>query len=246
MIRYCLRLGDTCFVLSHRLAELCSKGPYLEEDLALTNIALDLHGRAELLLEYAAELEGMGRSADDLVYKRKESDFLNHLMSERPNNDFAYVIMRQFLSDALLLPLFTGLKSSRDEKLAAIGEKGAKESAYHLRHSSTWILRLAGGTDESKNKIVEALNDLWKYTGDMFEWDQAEKEAASAGIIPSFDELRKTWNDTVKEVLGEAGLEMPKETWMASGGRKGIHSEYLGLMLCEIQYLQRAYPEDKW
>ncbi len=243
---YALRMGDTCLILSHRLAELCSWGPYLEEDIAMTNISLDLLGRAELFLDYAGELEGEGKSADDLTYKRNEREYFNHLVVERPNNHFGYVMMRQFLNDALMYPLFSALKLSKDERFAAIAEKGIKEVAYHFRHSSSWVVRLARGTQESNEKINEALDELWTYTGEMFEWSDGEKELAKEGIIPSFDDLKDKWMSHVKEVFNEAGLNVPEDRWMATGGREGIHSEHLGHMLGDMQYLVRAYPNDKW
>ena len=243
---YSLRMGDSCLILSHRLAQLCSKGPFLEEDIAMTNISLDLLGGADLFLAYAAELEGKGRTADDLAYRRNERQYFNHIITERPNADFAHVMMRQFLHDAFLLPLYNGLKLSKDERFAAIAEKGAKESTYHLRHSSAWIVRLANGTDESRRRIEEALNELWTYTGEMFESTDEEEKLSADGIIPAFSELRKAWETKVKEVFHEAGLEIPKDKWMATGGRQGIHSEYLGQMLSEMQYLPRAYPDAQW
>jgi len=246
LYNYALRMGDTCFILSHRLAELCSMGPYLEEDIAMTNISLDLLGRAELFLDYAGEIENKGRTADDLVYRRNERQYYNHLIAERPNGHFGFVMMRQFFNDALMHPLFTTLKLSKNERFAAIGEKGVKESAYHLRHSKSWIIRLAQGTEESKEKIEEALESLWMYTGEMFEWSDEEKKLADGGIIPSFDELKIIWMDTVKSCFDEAGLSIPEDTWMDTGGRQGIHSEYLGHMLGDMQYLPRAYPDDKW
>lgn len=243
---YALRMGDTNLVLSHRLAELCSKGPFLEEDIALTNISLDLLGRAELFLAYAGELEGEGKTADDLYYKRNERQYFNHILVERPNTHYGYIIMRQFLNDALMLPLMNDLKLSKDERFAAIAEKGYKESVYHYRHSSRWIVRLAKGTEESNQKINEALDELWTYTGEMFEFSEEEKKMASDGIIPSFEELKEKWMTNVKDIFTEAGLEIPQDKWMATGGRQGIHSEYLGHMITDMQYLVRAYPDDKW
>lgn len=244
--QYALRMGDTCLILSHRLAELCSNGPFLEEDIAMTNISLDLLGRADLFLAYAAELEGKGKTADDLAYRRNERQYFNHLLVERPNTNFAYVMMRQFLNDALMLPLFNELKLSSDERFAAIAEKGVKEVAYHYRHSSSWIARLSQGTEESRRKIVEALDELWTYTGEMFESSDEEQNLSSQAIIPSFSDLKKKWEANVKEVFSEASLELPQDKWMATGGRQGIHSEYLGHMLGDMQYLVRAYPNDKW
>jgi ring-1,2-phenylacetyl-CoA epoxidase subunit PaaC len=221
-------------------------GPYLEEDIAMTNISLDLLGGADLFLSLAAETEGEGRSADDLAYRRNERQYYNHLLVERPNKNFAHVMMRQFLHDAFLHPLYTGLKLSKNEHLAGIAEKGVKETAYHIRHSSKWIVRLGNGTAESKERLNEALLDLWTYTGEMFEYSEEEAKLAQEGLIPSFEDLKKQWMDTVKEVFNEAGLKVPQDTWMATGGRRGEHSEYLGHMIAEMQYLPRAYPDAKW
>ncbi len=243
---YALRLGDSCLILSHRLAQQCSYGPFLEEDIAMTNISLDLLGGADLFLAYAAELQGEGKTADDLAYRRNERQYFNHLITERPNKNFAHVMMRQFLHDAMLYPLYSGLKLSKDERFAGIAEKGAKESAYHYRHSGQWIVRLAQGTDESKAKIVDGFDDLWAYTADMFEFSEEEEQLAKDGFIPSFTELKESWMKNVKEILNEAGLEIPKDKWMATGGRQAIHSEYLGHMLSEMQYLPRAYPDAQW
>ena len=246
LYRFALRMGDSSLILSHRLAELCSWGPYLEEDIAMTNVSLDLLGRAELFLAYAGEIEGEGKTADDLAYRRNERQYFNHLMTERPNGHFGHVMMRQFLNDALMVPLLTSLKLSKDERFAGIAEKAIKESNYHLRHSRGWIIRLVNGTDESKQKINEALDDLWAYTGEMFEWSDDEKQLAKDGVIPSFDELKNSWMDIVKDAFAEAGLEIPQDKWMMTGGREGIHSEHLGHMLGDMQYLPRAYPNDKW
>ena len=245
--QFALRLGDSCLILSHRLAELCGQGPYLEEDIAMTNISLDLLGGADLFLTYAGELEGKGKSADDLAYRRNEREYFNHLLTERPNDDFAHVMMRQFLHDAMLQPLYGGLKMSKDEKFAAIAEKGVKECTYHLRHSREWLVRMGNGTEESLARLKKALDANWMYTGEMFEWSEDEKELAKNGFIPSFDELKKTWLETVKSAFADANLEMPAEdVWMATGGRNGEHSEYLGHMLGDMQYLPRAYPDAKW
>lgn len=247
LYQYALRLGDSCLILSHRMAELCSEGPYLEEDIAMTNVSLDYLGGAELFLDYAGKLEDKGNSADDLAYHRNEREYYNHLLTERPNGDFAHVMMRQFLHDAMLQPLYSGLKLSKDEQFAAIAAKGVKESTYHLRHSREWIIRLGNGTDESLEKLKAALDAHWMYTGEMFEWSDEEKQLAKDGIIPSFDALKKTWLETVKATFAEANLEMPADdTWMATGGRQAIHSEHLGHMLGDMQYLPRAYPDAKW
>lgn len=243
---YCLRLGDSCLILSHRLAELCSKGPFLEEDIAMTNISLDLLGRAELFLDYAGELEGKGRTADDLTYRRNERQYFNHLITERPNTDFAHVMLRQYLHDAMMAPLLNALQQSSDERISAIAGKGYKESAYHLRHSRSWVIRLSQGTEESRRRMEEALNELWTYTAEMFEYGESEKSLVSQGIINDFVDLKKKWLEEVRSAFDEAGLDWPGESWMATGGRLGIHSEYLGHILGDMQYLPRAYPNDKW
>ncbi len=246
LFQYLLRLGDTNLILSHRLSELCSRGPFLEEDIALTNIALDHIGQAEALLKYAGEVEGRGRSEDDLAYLRNETDFRNCLLVEQPNTDFAYVIVRQFFIDVWQGLLYNALKNSKDETLAAMAARFAKETAYHYRHSGSWMVRLGQGTDESRARLEKAFRDLWHYTGELFETDATEAKLSAAGIVPTSDSLYPEWIAQINRVAGEAGLRLPATDYMASGGRVGMHSEHLGHLLAEMQYLQRAYPGAKW
>lgn len=246
LFQYLLRIGDTNLVLSHRLSQLCSRGPFLEEDIALTNIALDHIGQAEALLKYAGEVEGRGRSEDDLAYLRSEVEFRNCLLVEQPNTDFAYVIVRQFFIDVWEGLLYNALSTSKDETLAGMGVRFAKETAYHFRHSGSWMVRLGQGTEESHRRLDQAFRDLWHYTGELFETDDNEAQLAEAGIAPRSDSFRAAWLDKVKQVAEDAGLALPATDYMASGGRVGIHSEHLGHLLAEMQYLQRAYPGAKW
>lgn len=246
LFQYCLRLGDDAVILGHRLAELCSRGPFLEEDLALTNIALDYTGRAELFFEYAATLEGKGRTADDLVYRRPERQFYNHLLCEQPNRDFGYTIARQFLFSAADRFLLEDLSVSQDATLAGIAAKAFKETRYHLAHASDWIVRLGKGTDESRRRIQQALNDLWTYTGELFEMDDVDLKLLTPGIAADLHTIRAAWEREVHQTLRQAGLETPPDGYMQTGSRKGIHTEHLGHLLSEMQYLVRAYPEATW
>ncbi len=246
LFQYLLRLGDTNLILGHRLSELCSRGPFLEEDIALTNFALDHIGQAEALLKYAGEIEGKGRSEDDLAYLRPEIEFRNCLLAEQPNTDFAYVMVRQFLIDAWQELLYTTLRESKDETLAAMGARFVKEALYHKRHSGSWIVRLGRGTKESHQRLERAFQDLWHFTGELFESDAAETQLADAGITPKSDSLFAEWLVQLARVAGDAGLTLPNTDYMASGGRVGIHTEHMGHLLAEMQYLQRAYPGAKW
>ncbi len=246
LYKYCLRLGDNSLILSHRLAELCSWGPFLEEDIALTNISLDLIGQAEALLGYAATLEGNGKTADDIAYLRSEREYYNHWLVEQPNIDFGYVIVRQFLNDAWAYHLYSQLASSADEQLAAITAKALKEIRYHLRHSGEWLIRLGDGTKESHDRVQEALNELWKYTGELFEMDEVDATLITKGIVPDTNAIKTNWNTTVREVLDKATLTLPEDGYMVTGSREGIHSEHLGHLLSNMQYLQRAHPGAQW
>lgn len=243
---YALRLGDNSLILGHRLAELCSKGPILEEDLALTNMALDHIGRAQAFLGYAAQAEGKNKTADDLAYKRAERSFYNNLIMELPDKDFAATIARQLLVSSFECLLYTELMKSKDETISAIAAKAVKEVRYHLAHSSDWTCRLGEGTDLSHEKMQSALNDLWMYTDELFEMNEIDKILIEEGIAIDLNELKSKWFDSVKEIIEEATLKMPGSTYMQTGSRKGIHTEYLGHILSEMQYLQRAYPTAQW
>lgn len=246
LFEYVLRIGDDALILGHRLSEWCGHGPILEEDIALTNISLDLIGQATSLLEYAGKLEDKGRSADDLAFLRFDKDYRNLLLVEQPNGDFGMTIMRQFLYDAYQVPLFEALSNSKDPHLSAIAEKSLKESKYHLKHSSEWVIRLGDGTAESKERIQTSLDELWRYTGELFWEDDVDQALKAEGIIPEASELKARWNKIVEDVLNEATLEIPQTEWQFDGGRRGLHSEHLGYILTELQFMQRAYPNMEW
>lgn len=246
LFEYVLRLGDDSLILGHRLSEWCGHGPILEEDIAMTNISLDLVGQATSLLGYAGELEGKGRDADALAFLRFDRDYKNVLLVEQPNGDFGMTMLRQFFFDAYRKPLFEKLQHSTDQHLAAIAEKSLKETKYHLKHSSEWVIRLGDGTEESNARIQDSLNTLWRYTNELFFTDEVDAELVEKGIVPSLQEIQNEWNATVNAVLTEATLTIPTNNWKQEGGRKGLHSEHLGYILAELQYMQRAYPNMQW
>lgn len=243
---YLLRLGDNALILSHRLSEWCGHGPVLEEDLALTNVALDLIGQAQFWLGYAGELEGRGRDADALAFRRDVWDFRNVLLVEQPNGDYAQTIARQFYFDAWHVLVLSALTASTDPRIAEIAEKALKEVKYHLDRSALWVVTLGDGTEESHERMQRAINDLWSYTGELFEVDALEASLIASGVAADLEKLVEPWRATVANTLREATLEVPAPTWMQSGGKKGVHSESLGHMLAEMQFLQRAYPEATW
>jgi len=246
LFEYLLRLGDDSLIIGHRLSEWCGHGPILEEDIAMTNIALDFVGQTTTILELAGKVEGKGRTNDDLAFLRFDREYRNLLLVEQPNTDFGFTMMRQFLFDAYRKPLFERLTKSSNTQLAAIAEKSLKETKYHLRHSSEWVIRLGDGTEESHERIQESLNTLWRYTAELFYADEVDAELTASGVLPSMDGLEAEWKKTVDEVLGEATLEIPQNPWKFEGGRKGQHSEHLGYILAELQYMQRAYPGMEW
>ena len=246
LVEYLLRLGDDSLILGHRLSEWCGHGPILEEDIAMTNIALDLIGQTTTILEYAGQVEGKGRSADNLAFLRFDREYKNALLVEQPNGDFAHTMVRQFLFDAYRVPLFEALLNSKDERLAAIAEKSLKETKYHLKHSAEWVIRLGDGTEESHERAQHALDTLWRYSADLFCADEIEKALVEQGMVPSSDSIKPSWEKTVNEVLAEATLTIPENNWKFEGGRHGKHSEHLGYILAELQYMQRAYPNMEW
>ena len=246
LLKYCLRLGDTSLILSHRLGEYSSYGPYLEEDLAITNVALDHIGQAESFLKYAVEIEGNGRTEDDLTFRRPEKEFFNVQLVEQPNGDFAHIMARQYFIDEFNYGLYSVLKNSSNETLAAIANKSLKEVAYHVRRSGEWLVRLGDGTEESHERIQMAVNELWKYTGELFEMDGTDEALIAKGVAPNLEEIKVSWNDRVDEVFRRAKLERPENDHMVSGSRNGIHSEHLGHLLAEMQSLPRAYPDAVW
>lgn len=246
LFEYLIRLGDDSLILGHRLSEWCGHGPILEEDIAMTNLSLDLIGQATSIFEYAGKVEGKGRSEDDLAFLRYEKDYKNLLLVERPNGDFGITMMRQFLFDAYRKLLFERLVNSGDQQLSAIAAKSLKETKYHLRHSSEWVIRLGDGTEESHQKMQDALDELWKYSAELFYEDEVDKNLASIGVVPSMRGLKEEWETLVKDVLAEATLVIPTNNWEQIGGRKGLHSEHLGFILTELQYMQRTYPGMEW
>ena len=246
LFEYILRIADDSLILGQRLSELCGHGPILEEDIALTNISLDLIGQATNLLNYASEVENNNRDADQLAFLRVDKDYKNSLLVEQPNGDFGFTIMRQFLFDSFRKPFFEDLCKSKDETLAAIAEKSLKETKYHLKHSSEWVIRLGDGTKLSHNKVQKSLDSLWRYHSDLFYKDDIEEALTVAGIAPSLDSIKKEYNNHVQMILKEATLKLPENKWEFNGGRKGMHSEHLGHLLAQMQYMQRTYPNMEW
>ncbi|RDD98782.1 phenylacetate-CoA oxygenase subunit PaaI [Paracoccus pantotrophus] len=241
-----LRLGDSTLILGHRVSEWCGHSPALEEDIALANVALDLIGQTQLWLGLAGEVEGQGRLADDLAYLRDAWDFRNLLICERPNGDFGHTLMRQFLFDAWHHELLKGLAASSDPRVAEIAAKAGKEVAYHLERSSDLVVRLGDGTEESHRRMQQALDALWPYTGEMFLGDDKDAQMAARGIAPDPASLRAGWDASLRHVLGEATLQIPESDFAHKGGKQGIHTEHLGYILAEMQFLQRAYPGASW
>lgn len=243
---YVLRLADNALVLGQRLAEWCGHSPFLEEDIAMANTALDLIGRARMLYTHAAALEGLGRDEDALAYTRDERDFGNFLMCELPNGDYAFTLVRQYLLDVYHRRLFEALRGSSDETLAAIAGKAVKEATYHARRSGDWLLRLGDGTDESHRRAQAALDELWAYTDELFAGDSIDDAACAAGIAPPLAALAAGWRAEVEAHIAHATLVLPRDDWAASGGRAGLHTEHMGRLLAELQFVQRAYPGLKW
>jgi ring-1,2-phenylacetyl-CoA epoxidase subunit PaaC len=247
LVTYLLRLADTSSILSHRLCEWSGHAPVLEEDIALSNVALDLLGQARLLYTHAGTVEGKGRDEDQLAYLRDAGAYRNLLIAELPNGDFAKTIVRQYLVSEYLLGLYEALTKSADEEIAAIAAKAVKELTYHVRHTGEWVIRLGDGTAESHARAQAALDDLWRYTGEMFERDAIDDAVIAAGIGMDAASLRPAWQTAVADVLAEATLVAPPaDSWMISGGRDGRHSEHLGFILADMQFLQRAYPGATW
>jgi ring-1,2-phenylacetyl-CoA epoxidase subunit PaaC len=246
LFEYVLRLADDRLVLGHRMSEWCGHGPILEEDIAMSNIALDLIGHASALLALAGTIEGQGRNEDALAYFRDAVDFRNALLVELPNGDFGVTMVRQFLFDAYSVLLWDALSRSSDERLAAIAAKCLKEDKYHLRHSSEWVVRLGDGTEESHARAQRALNDLWRYTGELFAHDEIDAAVAERGIAVDPDGLKSRWQAMVADVVTRATLSLPTDGPMRSGGRRGRHTEYLGHMLAEMQIVARSHPGATW
>ena len=246
LFEFLLRAGDNTLVLGHRASQWCGHAPVLEEDIALANIALDLIGQTQLWLGLAGEVEGAGRTADQLAYLRDASAFRNTLLVERPNGDFGATLMRHLLFDAWHKPFLSALLDSSDSRVAAIAGKAIKEVAYHLDRSTDLVIRLGDGTQESRARMQDALDDLWPYTGELFIDDDFDRELAEQRVAPLPSSLRPAWGDVVQSTLAEATLKAPASPFAHKGGRRGAHTEHLGFILAELQFLQRAYPGAAW
>jgi len=245
-VHYLLRIADACLILSQRLGEWCGHGPILEEDLALANMALDLIGQARGLLTHAARLDGQGHDEDQLAFLRDERQYFNPVLMELPRGDFAFTVARNFAAASWLLLLWQRLQASSDAEVAAIAGKAVKEAAYHQQHAADWFLRLADGTDESRARLQAALGEQWPLFNELFASDAVDEAAAASSLGPRWSELRADWQAALDEVMAEAGLPAPKASAYVSAGRLGVHSEHMGHMLAEMQYLQRAYPGGVW
>ncbi|HLF47704.1 MAG TPA: 1,2-phenylacetyl-CoA epoxidase subunit PaaC [Chitinophagaceae bacterium] len=247
LINYTLHLADNTLILAQRNSEWCGHGPVLEQDIAITNISLDLLGQARNFYQYAAVLLGNGSAEDSLAYLRSEREFKNCLLLELPKGDWAQTILRQFLFSQFQFLLFSKLQNSnQDEQLAAIAAKSLKEVTYHLRWSSEWMIRLGDGTEESNSRVRNAIEELWRYTGELFEPSDYELQLAAEGTGVDVSKLKDEWLNKVKEVFTKATLDIPENIFMQTGGKNGIHTEHLGFILTELQYMQRTYPGAKW
>ena len=247
LFEYCLRLGDTSLVLGQRLSEWCGHAPILEEDIAVSNIALDLIGQARIILSYACEVEGKQNTEDTLAYLRDERQYRNLLMAEQPNGDFAMTMARQFFISTYNFHLYSQLTGSSDKMIAAFAAKSVKEVAYHLRHSSDWVLRLGDGTTQSRDRMQHAIDELWYFTDDMFEGDAVDELLLKSGIGADMNKVKSDWNNTVTETFTKAGLKIPQaNNSLRKGSRNGKHTEHLGYILAEMQFLPRAYPDANW
>jgi ring-1,2-phenylacetyl-CoA epoxidase subunit PaaC len=266
---YTLQIADTILIHAQRLSEWCGHGPVLEQDIALTNIALDHIGATRSLYQHAAEqynalpsevreelftspalqqaVAAKGKAEeDDLAYLRDAWDFHNVLLAEQPNGDWAYTIARSFFLDLYNYHFYSALRQSNDPALAAIAEKSLKEVTYHLKWSSEWVIRLGDGTEESSDRMQQAINDRWAFTGELFIASPADQAALAAGIGPDPATIKPLWEARVAEIFAEAGMTTPAAKWMQQGGKTGLHSEHLGYILAEMQYMQRAYPGMEW
>jgi ring-1,2-phenylacetyl-CoA epoxidase subunit PaaC len=246
LLKYVLHLADNVLILGQRLGEWCGHGPVLEQDIALTNISLDLIGQSRMYYQYAAELEGKGRTEDDMAFLRDAWDFYNIQLVEQPNGDWAHTMMRQFLFDSWHIYFLNALSQSKDERLAAIAAKSLKEVQYHLRFSSEWILRMGDGTDESHQRAQAALEQLWAYSGEPLKMADYENELLPSGISVDLQTIENLVHNKRIEIIQEATLSVDKSTFMQGGGKHGIHTEHLGFILAEMQYMQRAYPGQVW
>jgi ring-1,2-phenylacetyl-CoA epoxidase subunit PaaC len=245
-VQYLLRIGDTCLILGQRIAEWCGHAPVLEEDIAMSNMALDLIGQARAVLTHAGAVEGQGHDEDALAFLRDERDYHNLTVTELPRGDFAFTVIRNLMVSTLLKLLWEKLRHSSDSELAGIAGKAVKEARYHQQHAADWLVRLGDGTDESRRRSEAALASLWLYTAETFESDAVDDAAQASGLGPRWSELREPWLAEMTAVLDEATLAMPAESPFRSTGKQGVHSEHMGHMLATMQHLQRAFPGGAW
>lgn len=246
LYKYILGIADNNLILGQRLGELCGHGPSLETDIACTNMSLDLLGQVRSYYQYAAKVIDDGRSEDDIAMLRQEREYVNVLLVEQPNSDFAYVMARHFLFDVYHLFFLNELKNSKDLTLSAIALKSIKEVSYHQRFSSDWIKRLGDGTEESHHKIQKAIDDLWTYTNELFHLTDIDMQVVKDGIGVDVSKIKETYYSKVSEILTEATLQIPESKYFQKGGKQGIHTEHMGYILAELQYMQRAYPKMEW
>src|SRR5947208_9661547 len=246
LVLYALRRADDALILGHRLSEWCGHAPAMEEDMALANMGLDLLGQARELYSYGAKVEGNGNDEDKFAYLRDVRQYRNLLLLEQPNGDFARTIVRQFLYAAFADLYWRAMMQSKDATLAAIAAKSEKESAYHVRHCSEWMVRLGDGTEESHRRAQTAIDDLWAYTGELFRCDDSARGRSDKGVAVDPATLKSHWLKTVSDTVSEATLALPTNDWMQQGGRSGRHSEHLGHLLSELQSMQRTFPGATW
>ncbi len=244
--QYLLRIGDTCLILAQRLGEWCGHAPVLEEDIAMANIALDLVGQARAVLTRAGQIEGQAHDEDQLAFLRHERDYFNLTLVELPRGDFAFSVLRNTMVATWLKLLWERLATSNDAELAAIAGKAVKEARYHQQHSGDWVVRLGDGTPESRRRMTAALSDLWRYAPELFDTDAVDEEAAASGLGPLWSDLQAPWHADMEMILGEAGLAVPTASAFRSDGKRGRHSEHMGFILTDMQYLQRTFPGGVW
>jgi len=246
LYNYILKLADDTLIFGQRLGELTGQGPYLEEDIALTNIALDYLGQSSNLYKYAAQIQGQGKTEDDLAFLRLEKEYLNCQLSELPNGDYANTLLKVYFFSVYQKILYTILQLSEDAQLAATAEKSLKEVKYHYTHTSTWIKMFAGGTEESKTRLKNAVENLWEYTAGIFAETEGEDALSELGIAPYAEDLYKNWKAVIESDFHSFGIEIPESEFMQKGSRTGYHTEYFGFILCELQFMQRTYPNCVW
>jgi len=246
LYNYILGVADNSLILGQRLGELCGHGPSLETDIACTNVSLDLFGQVRSYFQYAAEIAGEGKTEDDIAFLRREREYKNVLLVEQPNTDFGYTIVRQFLFDVYHLLFLEEMQKSQDKTLVAIAKKSIKEVSYHARFSTDWVKRLGDGSEESQQRIQKAVNSLWTYTDELFHQTEADKAMVEVGVAVDVTTLKDAYYTKVNSVLEIATIDIPESKWFQKGGKNGVHTEHLGYLLADMQYMQRSYPGMEW